>query len=130
MNKPRLVLVVEDDEDDLFLFKHELKKVGVSGAKHAADGQAAVDYLAGNGPFEDRSLHPLPDVVFLDLKIPHLNGHEVLEWIRSQPGLEALRVYVLTGSDEPKDRDRAAAAGATGYFVKPLEAARLKQLFA
>lgn len=130
MNTPATVLVVEDDEDDFFLFERELKKVGVAVARHVVDGQTAVAYLAGDAPFGDRAEHPLPDIVFLDLKIPRLNGHEVLEWIRSQPGLQDLRVYVLTGSDEPKDHARAAKAGATGYFVKPLEGARLRQLFA
>jgi CheY-like chemotaxis protein len=130
MKDGRVVLVVEDDEDDLFLLQRELARIGSSVIKHARDGRAAVDYLSGNGAFGDRQSHPLPDIIFLDLKLPRMNGHEVLEWIRKQPALGGIHVYVLTGSDEPKDRARVNEQGAAGYFVKPLLAAQLQELFA
>jgi CheY-like chemotaxis protein len=118
-----VVLVVEDDEDDLFLLERELARVGSPIVKHAPDGRAAVDYLGGNGPFGDRQAHPPPDIVFLDLKLPRMNGHEV-----TQPALDGIPVYVLTGSDEPKDRARVNERGAAGYFVKPLLAPQLQEL--
>ncbi len=129
MNGGQVVLVVEDDEDDLFLLERELKKIGLTTVRHLGDGRQAVDYLAGAGPFADRTRHPLPELLFLDLKIPRLNGHEVLAWIRSRPELEGMRVFVLTGSDEPKDRARVDELGAAGYFVKPLLAPQLQELF-
>jgi CheY-like chemotaxis protein len=123
-----VVFIVEDDDDDLFLLERELAKAGATLRQRVRDGRAAVDYLAGNAPYGDRQRHPLPDIVFLDLKIPHLSGHGVLAWIRSRPEFAELRVYVLTGSDEPKDRSQSEALGATGYFVKPLLAAQIRPL--
>jgi CheY-like chemotaxis protein len=129
MKPPGVVLVVEDDDDDLFFLQRELTKVGSPLVKHARDGRVAVDYLQGNGIYADRTQYPMPDMVFLDLKTPHLSGHEVLRWIRGQREFDQLRVYVLTGSDEPKDRAQVDAVGAAGYIVKPLLAPQLKELF-
>jgi CheY-like chemotaxis protein len=123
------VLLAEDNEDDLFLTQRVLKKAGVGPVFHVSDGREAVQYLGGEGAFGDRRLHPFPEVVLLDLKMPELTGHEVLEWIRSQPALRDLKVYVLTSSDEHRDRERAAKAGVQGYFVKPLTAAHLAEIF-
>ena len=82
------------------------------------DGDAAVDYLSATGAYSDRSTHPLPDLVFLDIKVPRRNGHEILGWIRAQPGLKSLPVVMLTGSEEPTDVTRAYSLGATSYLRK------------
>lgn len=123
------MLLAEDNEDDLFLTQRVLKKAGVGPAFHVGDGREAVAYLGGEGEFGDRTRHPLPDVVLLDLKMPGMTGHEVLEWIRAQPALRDLRVCVLTSSDEQRDRDRVAKAGVQGYFVKPLTAGDVAKIF-
>jgi CheY-like chemotaxis protein len=123
------VLLAEDNEDDLFLTKRVLTKAGVAPVFHVADGKEAMDYLAGLGTYSDRVRYPLPDVVLLDLKMPVYTGHEVLEWLREQPGLEDLKVYVLTSSDEERDRERARKAGVHGYLVKPLSPAHLMTVF-
>jgi CheY-like chemotaxis protein len=128
MNARPVVLIVEDDDDDLFLLERELAKVVAAVVKPLRDGRAIIDYLDGHGAFSDRLLHPLPDIVFLDLKIPLVNGHEVMTWIRSRRELDGLRVYVLTGSDEPRDRARIEELGAAGYIVKPLLAPQLREL--
>jgi CheY-like chemotaxis protein len=114
------VLLIEDDEDDLFLTRRVLVKAGIKEVFHVNDGRSAVDYLEGRGTFADRSIHPLPDIVLIDLKIPELTGHQVLEWIQTQPGLKSVRAYVLSSSGEQRDITRATAAGAVGYFIKPL----------
>jgi CheY-like chemotaxis protein len=88
-----------------------------------------MDYLAGRGVYQDRTRYPLPDVVLLDLKMPAYTGHEVLEWLRGQSQLRDMKVYLLTSSDEPKDRQRAEKAGAQGYLVKPLLPAHLAAIF-
>ena len=129
MSSPVTVLIAEDDEDDLVLTKRVLGKAGIRGVHHVKDGQEAMDYLAGRGAYGDRTRHPLPDVVLLDLKMPLFTGHQVLEWIRAQPELRGLSVHILTSSGEPRDRSRAEAAGANGYFVKPLAAACLPTIF-
>jgi len=85
----------------------------------ATDGEQALDYLRGEGVFSDRAEHPLPALVFLDLKLPYVHGFEVLAWIRAQPALATLPVLVLTSSPEVRDRERALALGAKDYLVKP-----------
>jgi CheY-like chemotaxis protein len=128
--KPSLiVLLAEDDEDDLFFSKRVLQKAGLVQVYHVKDGQEAMDYLAGKGAYEERQCHPLPGVVLLDLKMPLFTGHQVLEWIRAQREFDDLKVYILTSSDEPRDRSRAEAAGACGYLVKPLAPAHLREIF-
>lgn len=120
MKLPFSVLLAEDDDDDLFLSKRVLAKAGVASVFHVADGKQAIHYLSGQGVYADRVRHPLPEVMLLDLKMPGFSGHEVLEWLRAQPGLNALKVYVLTSSGERVDRERVEKAGVQGYFVKPL----------
>jgi len=129
MNPGAAVLLAEDNEDDLFLSERVLAKAGISPVFHVADGQQAIDYLAGEGDYQDRKRYPLPGVVLLDLKMPAFSGHEVLEWIRTQPQLQELKVYVLTSSGEERDRERAGQAGAQGYFVKPLLPAHIETVF-
>lgn len=123
-----VILIVEDDEDDLFFARRTLAKAGLAAVHHAADGRVALDYLAGRDGFTDRALHPLPDIVLVDLKLPHINGHQVLEWIAGQPALKHVQAYALSSSGEARDRTRAREAGATGYFVKPLTAADVETL--
>ena len=121
MNAHGAVLLVEDDANDVFLMQRAFKKAGIPNPIHVAgDGEDAVSYLAGHGEFGDRSRHPMPLLVLLDLKLPRKNGLEVLEWIRQQHPLRRLPVVVLTSSREPRDVDRAYDAGANSYLVKPL----------
>lgn len=129
MNTPRHLLVVEDDDDDFFLLSRELRKLGLNSVSRVADGKAALDYLAGKNGFANRTEHPFPDVVFLDLKLPEMMGHDVLAAIRREPAWNDLRVYVLTGSDEHRDRQRVEAIGCAGYYVKPIARAQLEELF-
>jgi CheY-like chemotaxis protein len=114
------ILLVEDDEDDRFFAERTLGKAGLKSVFHVATGQAAVDYLSGERGFADREKFPLPDIILLDLKIPEISGHQVLEWVKAQPQLGTIAVYILSSSGEISDRTRATAANAAGYFVKPL----------
>lgn len=124
-----IILLVEDNEDDAFLMKRVLAASAVSlPIVTVEDGQAAIDYLGGAAPFENRREHPLPAVVFLDLKLPFVSGHEVLAWIRSQPHLEGMIVVVLTSSGEPSDIRRCYSLGASSYLVKPLTSRQLLDL--
>jgi CheY-like chemotaxis protein len=122
------ILLVEDDEDDRFFAERTLGKAGLKSVFHVATGQAAVDYLSGERGFADREKFPLPDIILLDLKIPEINGHQVLEWVKAQPQLEAIAVYVLSSSGEISDRTRATAANVAGYFVKPLTAQNVEMV--
>ena len=123
------ILLVEDNDDDAMLMKRALKSAGVRNPLHLAeDGQQAIDYLAGEGVYQDRQLYPLPRIVFLDLKLPLKSGHEVLEWLRRQPSLEGVIVIVLTSSNELVDLNRAYRAGANSYVVKPPTSDQLLEL--
>lgn len=124
------ILLVEDSEDDRFLTVRVLSKAGLDTVQHVEDGRMALAYLKGDGEYADRSRHPKPDVVLLDLKIPEFSGHEVLEWINTQPELQDCPVFILSSSGEARDRDRAAAANAAGYFVKPLMAENVAEILA
>jgi CheY-like chemotaxis protein len=125
----RALLLVEDNEDDVFLMKRALKGSRVVNPLFVVeDGQEAVDYLGGAGKFADRDQYPLPAVVFLDLKLPFISGHDVLAWIRRQRELESLVVIVLTSSNEPSDLNRCYALGANSYVVKPPTPEQLEEL--
>lgn len=129
MTTTRALLLVEDNEDDVFLMKRALNGANVINPLLVAeDGQEAVDYLSGAGKFADRTKYPLPAVVFLDLKLPFLSGHDVLTWIRRQKDLDTLVVIVLTSSNEPSDLTRCYALGANSYVVKPPTPEQLEDL--
>lgn len=123
------ILLVEDNEDDAFFMKQALKDAGIANPlQHVEDGKAAIEYLSGAAKYSDREKHPLPMVVFLDLKLPFKSGFEVLSWIRGQPSLEKLVVIVLTSSSETVDVNRAYQLGANSYVVKPPTATQLLEL--
>jgi len=114
------LLLVEDSPDDAFIMRRALKKTGLELPLHVvSDGKAALDYLDGVAEYADRERYPLPLLVFLDLKLPYLNGFEVLEWIRHHPVVRELNVVILTSSDEERDSKRAQELGVSGYLVKP-----------
>jgi len=118
---PRTVLVVEDNEDDVFALKRAFRKANLPlPLQVVTDGQQALDYMSGAGRFRDRDAFPLPSLIFLDLKLPFFTGHEILRRIR--PSFPSLPVYILSGSDESRDREEAQANGANGYLVKPISA--------
>jgi len=120
MLNQRMILVAEDDPTDAFFLQRAFGKTGVPvGLKFVRDGQEAIDYLRGEPPFGDRSAHPLPQLLLLDLKMPRLNGFEVLHWLKSQPGLKRLLVIVFSSSAEAGDINRAYDLGANSYLVKP-----------
>jgi len=113
------ILLVEDSEDDVFLMQRALQKADLDfPLQVATDGQEALDYLAGVGKFSDRDRHPLPALVFLDLKLPYIHGFEVLAWIR-QSAIKDLPVVVLTSSPEDRDREKAEELLVKAYLVKP-----------
>jgi CheY-like chemotaxis protein len=123
------ILYVEDEETDVMLLQHVLTKAGIHNpVQTVKDGKAAKDYLAGNPPFEDRQLHPLPRLMLLDLNLPYWSGFEVLEWLRQQPQLRRLPVVIFTSSNRPDDIARAYDAGTNAYLVKPNALADLSSL--
>jgi two-component system response regulator len=123
------VLYVEDSADDFALLELAARKCGTPFfLQRAADGEEAIAYLNGASSYADRDAHPFPDLVLLDLKMPPLDGFEVLQWIRDNPVTRALPVVVLAGSRFRADIRRALELGAQSYAAKPGTLAELEVL--
>jgi len=117
---PLIILVVEDDDNDALLLRLAFSKAEVTDTIHfVRDGKGAIDYLSGLPPFDDRARHPLPSLLVLDLKMPVVNGFEVLDWLSKRHNLAQPFVVVLSGSESPCDIHRACTSGANRYITKP-----------
>jgi len=131
MNSLPTILVVEDNDDDVFFMKRALKSTATRAeVRFLCDGKFALQYLRGEGEFADRAKHPLPALMFLDLKMPFVSGLELVAAIRGDPVLKKMRVIVLTSSNEQRDRNNAAALGVEGYWVKPVRPGTLAPILA
>ena len=129
MSDHALILLVEDREDDIFLVQRAFQKAGIKNPLQITrDGHEAMAYLSGEHQYANRSEYPLPDLILLDLKMPGMDGFEVLTWIRQQPGIRGIPVVVLTSSDQIRDVNRAYALGANSFLVKPLEFENYREL--
>ena len=116
-----VIAIVEDDPDDVALIKRAFRRAEVSNPLvFLSDGDSAVSYLEGSGPFADRDGAQHPMLMLLDLKLPRRSGLEVLEWVRGRADLNPLTVVVLTSSREARDLQRAYELGVTSYLVKPV----------
>ncbi len=123
------ILIAEDDPGDAFLLERAFSKSGLNFVvSFVHDGQEAIDYLSGQNEYADRGKHPIPDLLLLDLKMPRVDGFEVLQWLRNQPGLSRMLVIVLTSSDQTRDINKAYELGANSYLVKPIELGDLENL--
>jgi len=123
------ILLVEDNEGDVFIFKRFAQKAGIKNPVQVVrTGEEAVAYLAGQGRYAARSQYPLPLFVLLDLKLPLKDGLDVLQWIRANPEIKSLSVVVLTSSAEPRDVERAYSLGALSYLIKPASKETLAQM--
>lgn len=128
MSLVETILVVDDEPDALVLLQHAFDKVGMmQQLQTVGDGDEAIAYLAGSGSYGDRTAHPLPQLVLLDLKLPRRTGFDVLEWIRGRDELHALPVIVLSSSRDRDDIARAYRAGANSYLVKPTSLRQLTE---
>ena len=117
-----VILLVEDREDDVLLIQKAFAKGGINNPFLVVrDGKEAMLYLAGEGKFSNRAEYPLPALVLLDLKMPGIDGFDVLRWIRRQAGFASMRIVVLTSSDALSDVNRAYALGANSFLVKPID---------
>ncbi|HLH57465.1 MAG TPA: response regulator [Verrucomicrobiae bacterium] len=123
------ILLVEDSEDNVFLVRHAVQKAGItSRLEVVTSGEQALQYLAGTHGYSDWQHFPLPSLVLLDLKMPGMDGFDVLRWVRQRPGLKALRVAMLTSSEMPGEIKTAHDLGANIFITKPVELDRLVQI--
>jgi len=122
MKDQRTILLVDDSENDLILVRRAFKKAKCnSPLQEVRNGEEAIAYLKGEGPYRDRNKFPLPVVMLLDLNMPKGSGFDVLAWVRAQPMLKRLAIIILTASGRSEDVDRAFDLGATSFFVKPID---------
>lgn len=116
------VILVEDNPDDAALTIRALKKQNLANKLiHLKDGEEALEFIFGNGAGESRMMRNSPRVILLDLKMPKVNGIEVLERLKSNMDTKSIPVVVLTSSAEDPDIKRCYELGANSYIVKPVE---------
>lgn len=124
MLKNAPVLVAEDDPNDVFLLRRAFQKAGVANPIVVVrNGQEAIDYLNGEAAPPNR-----PALFFLDLKMPLMDGFDVLVWLRARPATKNMPVIVLTSSNQEKDIEQARQLGADDYRVKPQQFEDLIQI--
>lgn len=121
MNRPAHILLVEDNPMDVELTLDAFKEAKLLNTIHVSpNGQAALDYLFGSGVYVDRNAYPMPNLILLDLKLPGIDGFDVLRRVKAAPGIKRLPVIILTSSKEEGDRDLSYDIGANSYLVKPV----------
>jgi CheY-like chemotaxis protein len=117
----RTVLVADDCSDDAFFLKRGFINAGIDvPVEFVSSGPTAMDYLTGKEHFGDRSTHPFPRLLVLDVKMPGMDGFGVLRWLRGQPQLKRLPVCMFSSSSEMQDVNLAYDLGANSYLVKPV----------
>ncbi len=120
--KNKIILLVEDNPDDRILTVRALKQHNISNEiKEVKDGQEALDYLFGEGEYAGRDTSIQPQIILLDLKLPKVDGLEVLQRIRADSRTRRLPVVILTSSNEQQDRISSYDLGANSYVRKPVD---------
>lgn len=115
------ILLVEDNPDDLEMTLHALTKGKVANRIQVArDGAEALDFIFCEGPFAERHIEDTPRVIMLDLKLPKVDGMEVLRRIKADPRTRRIPVVILTSSNEEVDVESSYALGVNSFIVKPV----------
>jgi len=122
LNKTVEILLVEDNDNDAEMALRALKKNNISNkVTRLKDGEEALEFLFGTGEFEGRSVHNQPKVILLDLKMPKVDGLEVLKAVRSNKETEKIPIVMLTSSREERDVVEGYKLGVNSFIVKPVE---------
>ena len=121
MNNLAQILLVEDNNMDVILTLDAFKEAKLRNKVNVArNGEEALDYLFGRNKYSDRSQYPLPSLILLDLKMPGIDGFEVLRQIKTTEKLKRIPVVILTSSKEEGDRALSYDMGANSYLLKPV----------
>ena len=129
IGEPFLILLVEDDAALAEIVRRNLEDFRIANRiVHVSDGQAALDYLFRQGRFADPELAPRPGIVLLDLRLPKVDGLDVLKAVKADPELGSIPVVILTTSSAESDKARAYACQANSYLVKPVELRQFTEL--
>ncbi len=126
---PALIMLIEDNADHAELIIRTLEEHPVSKkVRHFFDGQAALDYLFQRGEFSDPAQSPRPHVILLDLRLPRVDGIDILKAIKRDENLKCIPVVILTTSEADKDVAKAYYNHANSYLVKPVGFEEFRQL--
>jgi CheY-like chemotaxis protein len=121
IGRPMTILLVEDNPDHAELVKRNLEEFQVANhINHVEDGEAALDYVFRRGIYSDHKKFPRPDLILLDLRLPRIDGLEVLKQVKRDLALQSIPVVVLTTSDAEKDLAQAYEYHANSYVTKPV----------
>jgi CheY-like chemotaxis protein len=127
--EPIVILLVEDDESHAEIVRRNFADCRLANRlMHVADGQAALDYLRHQNSFSDPATAPRPGVILLDLRLPKVDGMEVLQSIKTDPKLSSIPVVILTTSKAELDMVKAYASHANSYLVKPVDFTKFTEL--
>jgi CheY-like chemotaxis protein len=121
MKDDATILLAEDYGDDVALLRRAFNRAGVERVVVVANGDQAIEYLLGGGPYADRARYPFPSLLLLDIKMPRRSGLEVLQWVRQREPIKGLPIVVLTSSQSMRDVNDAHQFGANSYLVKPTD---------
>ena len=127
--EPIVILLVEDDEAHAEIVRRNFQDHRLANRlMHVADGQAALDYLYHHNGFSDPAQSPRPGIILLDLRLPKVDGLEVLKIIKADPALSSIPVVILSTSNAEMDMVKAYAAHANSYLVKPVDFTQFTEL--
>lgn len=116
------ILLVEDDEEDVMLTRRALDKANIWNKVDVVyNGQEALDYLYNRDKFADKKQYPKPGLIFLDLSLPGIDGHEVLDRIWTDEELKEIPIVIVSTSDYEKDIEFGCERGIHSYIIKPVE---------
>jgi len=122
MKKEIEILLVEDNSSDAEMTIRVLKKNNLANRLlHVKDGAEALDFIFAEGEYANRQIENVPNLILLDLKLPKVNGLQVLQKIKSDERTKKIPVVMLTSSREDPDINKCYSMGANGYVVKPVE---------
>ena len=125
----KLLFIVEDYEDDAKLLQMLLTKGGIfNPVRVALSAEEAMTYLEGVPPYSNRALYPLPSVIFVDLKLPGMNGFELLRWLKARPELRNIFLVILSATGDLVSVQAAYDLGANSFLIKPCQPADLENL--
>ena len=119
--EPILIVLVEDDDGHADLVERNLKRAGLANGIHRLrDGQEAIDYVQGKGAYSGRTANQ-PTLLLLDIKMPRVDGVEVLRQLKSDPQTALIPIIMLTTTDDPREIQRCYELGCSVYITKPVD---------
>jgi CheY-like chemotaxis protein len=120
--EPLLIVLAEDDDGHANLVQRNLERAGLAnGLERLKDGQETLDFIRGEGPYAGRNASPQPLLLLLDIKMPRLDGIEVLRQIKADPKTSLIPVIMLTTTDDPREIHRCYELGCSVYITKPVD---------